>query len=81
MRIDEGQDPLLAAMRHLPGAGPGVARDARIRARCYAALAARRSEASRSRTRWAVAADLLLAAGAGVYATAVAVEAIRLVWR
>lgn len=81
MRIDERLDAHLADMRHLPIAEPSATRAARTRARCHAALASRRRGAGHASTRLAMAADLLLAAGAGVYATAVAVEVIRLVWR
>lgn len=81
MRIDERLEAHLAAMRDLPLVAPSAPREARTRARCHHVLASRRQSAWRSSTRRAIAADLLLAAGAGVYATAVAVEAIRLVWR
>jgi len=44
MRPDDASDPLLRAMAHLPALTSDATRDARVRARCHAALAARRPQ-------------------------------------
>jgi hypothetical protein len=51
MTIDEGDDPKLAGLRRLLILEPEPARAERVRARCLAALAQRRSKAEGSTAR------------------------------
>jgi hypothetical protein len=69
----EHPDPLLAALTELTGPRPAAALDARVRARCHAAM---RSAAGQppARTR---AIDQLLPLVLAVYASAVVLEALR----
>ena len=73
----EHPDPLLASLTELAGPVPAAARDARVRARCHAAMqsaAARRHPRTPAALR---AIDRLLPLAIAVYASAVVLEVLR----
>jgi hypothetical protein len=59
MTFDDGNDPLLRALRRLPGAEPDAARDASVRGRCRATLVGRRRRDERQAHRAAFARRVL----------------------
>ena len=75
----ESPDPVLAALSDLAVPAPREARDARVRARCHAAMTAAARSTPRTRRAWRVF-DRLLPVAALVYAIAVVAEAIRISW-
>jgi hypothetical protein len=71
----ESPDPLLASLAELAGPMPAAARDARIRARCHAAMTV---SAPRERRTWpGRLVDAGLAAGVALYAVSTALEVLR----
>ena len=80
MTTNETGDVMLQLLARLPSTAPPLAVDRRVRSRCYRALEKERSRGQRRRlmiipSRVITAA---LAMTAGIYAAAVAVEALRL---
>ena len=80
MTLDQ-PDPLVASLAALPQSVPVEGHDARVRARCHAALAALpgRTRASRSRTQRTV--DAVLAVAASLYGVTTIIEALRIARR
>ena len=81
MSDDYEPDPLLMSLARLGPTAPRAERDARIRARCHAALARRQAAIRRERRASIVAraADVALTAVLCGYAAIAAVEAFRLI--
>jgi hypothetical protein len=80
MTTNDMPDPILRLLAHLPPAAPPTAIDQRVRSRCHRALEKQRSRAQprASAAGSARVIDVALAMTAGIYAVAVAVEALRL---
>ena len=74
----EHTDPLLASLTELAGPLPDAARDARVRARCHAALTSAAGR-PRPRTRAARAIDRLLPVAVVVYAAVTLAEGLRVI--
>ena len=71
----EHPDPLLASLAELAGPMPAAARDARVRARCHAAMNGRRPSPLARTVRRAI--DGLLPVAVGVYAAVTLAEGLR----
>ena len=82
MILNEKPDDLMDALSALPSLTPAAVRDARVRARCHAALT-RREPPSPSWPRVFRPAsslvDAMLGAAVGVYAVVIAAEALKAV--
>jgi len=74
MILNEKPDDLMDALSALPSLTPAAARDARVRARCHAALTRREPPSSRVRP----FVHALAAAAIGVYGIVVVAKALRL---
>lgn len=74
----ESPDPVLAALSDLAAPPPREARDALVRARCHAAMAAARRPTPFSGLAWWTI-DRLLPVAAALYGVTIVVEALRII--